>query len=247
MRMSHNKKGGGLSVTKPAHKLDLRKTLTKLDAEYASEDMREQRNALGQRLHEQNLQLLATHLRRPGIWRVQLNEASEVMDVLRGGSSVPPGPNEFSFRVKKDGSEPTFGTFDRLSRLQENYAKELAIDLRKITQAREVAYTTPGKGDGGAVDEAIKNHLDSMSDRFGELPLGKSEIEEKTAIEKQQEIDQLTAWIDGEQLTAQTEIGTEDLSAMFAKEEKKRAKKARQKARKKEEAALKAADDADAS
>ena len=36
-----SKKGGGLSVTKPAHKLDLRKTLTKLDAEYASEDMRE--------------------------------------------------------------------------------------------------------------------------------------------------------------------------------------------------------------
>ena len=148
--------------------------------------------------------------------------------------------------------------------------QELATDLRKITQAREVAYTTPGKGDGGvihndfdiiwtrcflarlhrhpydfcvpssfcdrraydavphpalvictawrvrgtdwcaarigglqAVDEAIKNHLDSMSDRFGELPLGKSEIEEKTAIEKQHEIDQLTAWISGEQETAQ--------------------------------------------
>jgi len=42
-----------------------------------------------------------------------------------------------------------------------------------------------------------------MSDRFGELPLGKSEIEEKTAIEKQHEIDQLTAWISGEQETAQ--------------------------------------------
>ena len=47
------------------------------------------------------------------------------MDVLRGGSSVPPGPNEFSFRVKKDGILDLGFDFDPNIRFWLNPARKL--------------------------------------------------------------------------------------------------------------------------
>lgn len=112
-------------------------------------------------------------LRFAGMWRVLLNEVSEIIEV--GKAKVAGSyPGSFTFTVSGKGDPPKVGSLEQLSKTQLPYAQTIVVDMGKLTVAQELAYNQPGRGDGGKVDTAIREHIEGMTQKYGVLPPAKS-------------------------------------------------------------------------
>ena len=218
----------------------------KQEKEFASEAGRADREAFAQKLHKKNLHHATSFLHKKGLWRVRLNQTCEILDIVSGAKGGPPIPGEFSFKSQgPDGEAPTFGSLSRLDAMQTNYAQTLIVDLQKVSRARELAYqhqqACEAEGTGEEAAEPIKQYLDSVTSKAGNLPPSKSEVQEARREREAREAAARAAHLEAEKRAALEALGVSDggdgglndaIKRDRERERKKAQKKARQKAKK---------------
>ena len=140
----------------------------------------------GKLAYDKGLSKLNKVLTRPGMYRVEMNACGEVLSVSRIKASAP-HPNCFVFIVRKD-RPPSFGSFVGLSDTQISVAEWLKKDCGRLLDAKQQAETAMETSDGGAaVEKRVAIHLQSLEERFGELPASRGELERARAEERRKE------------------------------------------------------------
>lgn len=227
-----------------------------LQKQFASDECKADRDELGARLHANNLRLTASYLHRKGLWRVRLNATCEVLEVVSGSRSGPPVPGEFSFKSMGGATMPSFGSLSRLDETQTTYAKSLIVDLEKVARAREVASqhlkASQAAGNGAAAEGEVKEYLESMTAKVGELPPSRLEVSEATRQQQAAAEEERRRFLEAEEREALVHLGVSTaggagstdggssltlddvLDRERERERKKALKKARQRAKKQE-------------
>ena len=212
--------------------------------EFASESSREDRVAYAEKLHAKNLQLTTSFLHRKGLWRIRLNATCEILEIVSGAKGGPPVAGEFSFKSAANGEAPVFGSLSRLDATQTTYAETLIVDLQKVSRARELAYQHQQACEADGTPEMaaapIKQHLDSMTAKAGELPPSVSEVRDARRQQEERAAQERAAHLEAERRAALEALGVSgtdgtdgDLMDAIRRDKERERKKAQKKARQK--------------
>jgi len=129
--------------------------------------------AAAQALYDNSLAKLMEKVRegRRGIYRVMMAPEGLIKSVNPIRVSARPCPSSFSvFIPEKNGKwKPRFGTLDMLDESQKSIAQALENDMNKLLRASEVAFALQS-GASPVLDAHVKNRVDELTSRFGELP-----------------------------------------------------------------------------
>ena len=193
-------------------------TLRKIELRDETEEEAQARLEFATVAYDKNLATLTPYLSKKGVWRVQLDDVGLVASIAKGPAGRPK-PGEFCMIVSGPGCVPRFGSLSHLLASQMPVAKTLIKDLSTISQIKEEAHHTPGRGIK-EVDEKIDEQLGLLEKRFGSLPPSKTELD----LQKEEQLDD-----DDSDLILDNEQSFEQI---VAAEEKKREKRRRQKEKK---------------
>ena len=149
----------------------------------------EERNYYAKVVYDQNLCMINNIIKKKGIFRISLNHCGEIMLISKTSPGKPPH-GTFSLICKGPRKHPEFGSFDALTEIQRAVACNIPPDIVKILNAKEFALVAASKHEPTAeLTREVENHLQGLTERFGDLPLSTSDIKNKMDEENQKAIE----------------------------------------------------------
>lgn len=182
------------------------------------------RVARGRVLYHANIAWVMKTAHKKGLFRVHIGDAGDICSVERA-KLAPPQPGSYTIISKGNGTTPSFGTLEALTKDQQGVTRQMIDDFGKILRTKEQEKkigVMPGN-----------DTVQDLKDRFGKLPVGDDELQEQEELAASQKRRLAEAEAEREQTAVMKEVEATSFEAILEEEKKRERDKKKQKKKKK--------------